>query len=185
MHSGRIRTPGSAPRARGGARTAPRTARVAALAAAALLATVVPSAQAVAAPAAVVPRIDLTVLVVDDGGSAVGAITAELKGSGVAYRRIDLNDPNRPVLDAAFLSDTLDGRPRAKYQGVVLPRVRAPRDRVDPRGHPARAHPAGRRRRPGTPSGGLRRGAPRRRLAAPRLSPAGGGGRPALEDRFG
>ncbi|MER5962528.1 hypothetical protein [Streptomyces sp. NPDC002057] len=111
MESGRIRTP----------RTAPRTARIAALAAAALLATVVPSAQAVAAPAAVVPRIDLTVLVVDDGGSAVGAITAELKGAGVPYRRIDLNDPNRPVLDTAFLSDTLDGRPRAKYQGVVLP----------------------------------------------------------------
>ncbi|MFH9721732.1 hypothetical protein ACH4M4_02025 [Streptomyces sp. NPDC017254] len=115
MESGRIRTPRTAPR---GARTASRTARVAALAAAALLATVVPSAQALAAP---VPRIDLTVLVVDDGGSAVGAITAELKGSGVPYRRIDLNDPNRPVLDTAFLSDTLDGRPRAKYQGVVLP----------------------------------------------------------------
>ncbi|MFE9740929.1 hypothetical protein [Streptomyces sp. NPDC006477] len=111
MDSGRIRTPRTAPR---GA----RTARVAALAAAALLATVVPSAQAVAAPA---PRIDLTVLVVDDGGSAVEAITAELKGSGVPYRRIDLDDPNRPVLDAAFLSDTVDGRPRAKYQGVVLP----------------------------------------------------------------
>ncbi|MFB7832551.1 hypothetical protein [Streptomyces sp. NPDC056056] len=121
MDSGRIRMPGSTPRTRGGARTAPRTARVAALAAAALLATVVPSAQAAAAPAAVVPRIDLTVLVVDDGGSAVGAIAAELKGSGVPFRRIDLNDPNRPVLDAAFLSDTLDGRPRAKYQGVVLP----------------------------------------------------------------
>ncbi|KQX53282.1 MULTISPECIES: hypothetical protein [unclassified Streptomyces] len=118
MDSGRIRTPRTAPRTRRGARVAPRTARVAALAAAALLATVVPSAQALAAPA---PRIDLTVLVVDDGGSAVGAITAELKGSGVPYRRIDLDDPNRPVLDTAFLSDTLDGRPRAKYQGVVLP----------------------------------------------------------------
>ncbi|MEU2114409.1 hypothetical protein ABZ567_01850 [Streptomyces sp. NPDC016459] len=111
MDSGRIRTPRTAPRAA-------RTARVAALAAAALLATVVPSAQAVTAP---VPRTDLTVLVVDDGGSAVGAITAELKGSGVPYRRIDLGDPNRPVLDTAFLSDTVDGRPRAKYQGVVLP----------------------------------------------------------------
>ncbi|WP_328945041.1 hypothetical protein OG259_29715 [Streptomyces sp. NBC_00250] len=118
MDSGRIRTPRTAPRTSRAARVAPRGARVAALAAAALLATVVPSAQALAAPA---PRIDLTVLVVDDGGSAVGAITAELKGSGVPYRRIDLNDPNRPVLDTAFLSDTLDGRPRAKYQGVVLP----------------------------------------------------------------
>ncbi|MEV4938731.1 hypothetical protein [Streptomyces zaomyceticus] len=118
MDSGRIRTPRIAPRTDRGTRTASRTARVAALAAAALLATVVPSAQALAAP---VPRIDLTVLVVDDGGSAVGAITAELKGSGVPYRRIDLNDPNRPIVDTAFLSDTLDGRPRAKYQGVVLP----------------------------------------------------------------
>ncbi|MFI1660104.1 hypothetical protein ACH4ZU_35100 [Streptomyces sp. NPDC020472] len=115
MDSGRIRTPRTAPR------TAPRTGRIAALATAALLATVVPSAQAAAETA---PRVDLTVLVVDDGGSAVGAITAELKGSGVPYRRIDLNDPNRPVLDAAFLSEPSDsatGRPRAKYQGVVLP----------------------------------------------------------------
>ncbi|MFF9847523.1 hypothetical protein [Streptomyces litmocidini] len=115
MDSDRIRTPRTAPR------TALRTGRIATLAAAALLATVVPSAQAVAEAA---PRVDLTVLVVDDGGSAVGAITAELRGSGVPYRRIDLNDPNRPVLDAAFLSDPSDsatGRPRAKYQGVVLP----------------------------------------------------------------
>ncbi|MGW8768092.1 hypothetical protein ACWGN5_37075 [Streptomyces sp. NPDC055815] len=126
MDSGRIRMPRTAPRATAGTRTAPRTGprtgartgKIAALAAAALLATVVPSAQAVAATA---PRVDLTVLVVDDGGSAVGAITAELKGSGVPYRRIDLNDPNRPVLDTAFLSDSVDGRPRAKYQGVVLP----------------------------------------------------------------
>ncbi|MGW6419763.1 hypothetical protein [Streptomyces sp. NPDC055055] len=108
MDSDRIRTP----------ETAPRTARLAVLAAAALLATVMPSAQAATAP---VPRIDLTVLVVDDGGSAVEAIADELKGSGVPFRRIDLDDPNRPVLDAAFLSDTVDGRPRAKYQGVVLP----------------------------------------------------------------
>lgn len=105
MDSGRIRTP--------------RTARLAALAAAGLLATVVPSAQAGAAEPT--PRVDLTVLVVDDGGSAVEAVTAELKGSGVPYRTLDLNDENRAVLTPAFLSDTVDGRPRAKYQGVVLP----------------------------------------------------------------
>ncbi|MFE8937564.1 hypothetical protein ACFYNX_08740 [Streptomyces sp. NPDC007872] len=125
MDSGRIRMPGNASRTAPGAhaspRTAPRTARLAALAAAALVATAVPSAQAATAPE---PRIDLTVLVVDDGGSAVGAITAELKGSGVPYRRIDLNDPNRPLVNQAFLSEPSDsatGRPRAKYQGVVLP----------------------------------------------------------------
>ncbi|GHA83797.1 hypothetical protein ACIQRS_27965 [Streptomyces termitum] len=119
MHAQRSRTPAAAPRkaGNGGApRRAARTAGV--LAAAALLATVVPSAQAATAPA---PRIDLTVLVVDDGGSAVEAITAELKGSGVPYRTVDLNDPGRPVLTPAFLSDTVGGRPRARYQGVVLP----------------------------------------------------------------
>ncbi|MFF3319101.1 hypothetical protein ACFYV5_26855 [Streptomyces sp. NPDC003035] len=95
------------------------TPRTASLLAAALLATVVPSAGASAAEA--VPRIDLTVLVVDDGGSAVEAITSELRTTGVPYRRVDLADSDRPVIDAAFLSDTVAGRPRAKYQGVVLP----------------------------------------------------------------
>nr|WP_030751459.1 hypothetical protein [Streptomyces griseus] len=125
MHTNRSGMPEAAPkkagkRGRAGRPGTPhRAGRTAAvLAAAALLATVLPSAQATAAPA---PRIDLTVLVVDDGGSAVQAITAELKGSGVPYRVLDLNDPDRPVLTAAFLSDTVDGRPRAKYQGVVLP----------------------------------------------------------------
>ncbi|MGY3845305.1 hypothetical protein ACWV2X_08675 [Streptomyces hydrogenans] len=119
MHANRSRTPATAPRKSGNEGVPRRAGRTAgALAAAALLATVVPSAQAATAPA---PRIDLTVLVVDDGGSAIEAITAELKGSGVPYRTLDLNDPARPVLTPAFLSDTVDGRPRAKYQGVVLP----------------------------------------------------------------
>ncbi|WP_052411162.1 hypothetical protein [Streptomyces sp. NRRL S-118] len=90
------------------------------LLAALLVAGTVP-ASAAAEPA---PRIDLTVLVVDDGGGAVGAITSELKGSGTPYRTVRLNDPGRPVIDAAFLSEARDeatGRPRAKYQGVVLP----------------------------------------------------------------
>ncbi|MER7111277.1 hypothetical protein [Streptomyces sp. NPDC000229] len=89
------------------------------LLATALLATAVPAGPAAAAEPA--PRVDLTVLVVDDGGGAVGAITSELKGSGVPYRTVRLADPARPVINAAFLADTVDGRPRAKYQGVVLP----------------------------------------------------------------
>ncbi|MEV4329027.1 hypothetical protein AB0K02_00515 [Streptomyces sp. NPDC049597] len=89
----------------------------AAVVAAASLATALP----VAAAAAPLPRIDLTVLVVDDGGGAVDAIVSELRSTGVPYRKVDLTDPARPVVDAAFLSDTLDGRPRAKYQGVVVP----------------------------------------------------------------
>ncbi|MFG2641456.1 hypothetical protein ACGFYP_10870 [Streptomyces sp. NPDC048370] len=98
----------------------PRTARTATLLAAALLATVVPSAGASAA-APPVPRVDLTVLVVDDGGSAVEAIIAELRSTGVPYRRVDLADSGRPVINAGFLSDTVSGRSRAKFQGVVLP----------------------------------------------------------------
>ncbi|MDJ0461401.1 hypothetical protein [Streptomyces sp. H27-C3] len=79
---------------------------------------VVPSAGAGAAPA---PRIDLRVLVVNDGGASVGAIAAELKATGVPYTVVDLHEPGRPVINEAFLGDTLNGTPRAKYQGVVLP----------------------------------------------------------------
>ncbi|MFF2117888.1 hypothetical protein ACFVXH_11220 [Kitasatospora sp. NPDC058184] len=95
------------------------TRRVAACAAAVLLASGLQTtlAHADAAP----PRIDLTVLVVDDGGPSVAAITAELKSQGTPYKVISLNDPNRPVINSAFLSDTLNGQPRGKFQGIVLP----------------------------------------------------------------
>ncbi|MFE9396195.1 hypothetical protein [Streptomyces flavidovirens] len=73
------------------------------------------------AGAATVPRIDLRVLVVDDGGDVVDAVESELRGTGVPYTVVRLGRPDRPVIDAAFLADTVDGRPRAKYQGVVLP----------------------------------------------------------------
>ncbi|MFC9846236.1 hypothetical protein ACFWFF_04420, partial [Streptomyces sp. NPDC060223] len=67
------------------------------------------------------PRIDLRVLVVDDGGAVTAAVAAELDGAGTPYTEVDLSDAGRPQIDAAFLSDTVDGRPRAKYQAVVLP----------------------------------------------------------------
>ncbi|MFK4102817.1 hypothetical protein ACI2L1_22570 [Streptomyces sp. NPDC019531] len=73
------------------------------------------------ASAAEEPRIDLRVLVVDNGDSPVEAITAQLDSTGVPYTTIDLNDTTRPTVTAAFLSDTVDGTPRAKFQGVVLP----------------------------------------------------------------
>ncbi|MCX4802037.1 hypothetical protein OG594_10305 [Streptomyces sp. NBC_01214] len=96
-----------------------RMNRVAAMmAAAALVSVAVPASTA---RAAVAPRIDLKVLVVDDGGSSVEAITAELRDTGVPYTRVQLGSSGRPVINAGFLSDTVDGRPRAKYQGVVLP----------------------------------------------------------------
>ncbi|MEU5807104.1 hypothetical protein [Streptomyces sp. NPDC047718] len=91
----------------------------AAMAVAALVSVALPGASAQAA--ATTPRIDLRVLVVDDGGSSVEAITAELRDTGVPYTRVQLGGSGRPVIDAAFLSDVVDGRPRAKYQGVVLP----------------------------------------------------------------
>ncbi|MFF4451590.1 hypothetical protein [Streptomyces goshikiensis] len=90
----------------------------AAMAAAALMSVAVPAA---AAEAVVTPRVDLKVLVVDDGGSSVEAITAELRDTGVPFTRVVLGSGSRPVINAGFLSDTVDGRPRAKYQGVVLP----------------------------------------------------------------
>ncbi|HET6859524.1 MAG TPA: hypothetical protein VFH94_20855 [Streptomyces sp.] len=90
----------------------------AALLAAGLLAAVAPPTGAGAAPAV---RVDLRVLVVDDGGASVGAIAAELKSTGVPHTVVDLKAPGRPVIDAAFLGDTLNGAPRAKFQGVVLP----------------------------------------------------------------
>jgi hypothetical protein len=73
------------------------------------------------ASAATTPRIDLKVLVVDNGDSPVQAITAQLKSTGIPYTTVDLTDANRPTITAAFLSDTVNGTPRAKYQGVVLP----------------------------------------------------------------
>ncbi|MER6161690.1 hypothetical protein ABT147_40310 [Streptomyces sp. NPDC001868] len=73
------------------------------------------------ASAAAAPRVDLRVLVLDNGDSPVQAIAAELKSTGIPYTRVDLNDANRPTVNAAFLSDTVGGTPRAKYQGVVLP----------------------------------------------------------------
>ncbi|MCX4820824.1 hypothetical protein OG883_13085 [Streptomyces sp. NBC_01142] len=96
-----------------------RTVRTAALstAGALLLALAAPAAGAVA-PA---PRIDLKVLVVDDGGPAVAAIAAELEGAGTPYTVVDISRADRPVIDATFLADTVDGRPRAKFQAVVLP----------------------------------------------------------------
>ncbi|MCW8382326.1 hypothetical protein [Streptomyces justiciae] len=73
------------------------------------------------ATAATTPRIDLKVLVVDNGDSPVQAITAQLRNTGIPYTTVDLNDAGRPAITAAFLADTVNGTPRARYQGVVLP----------------------------------------------------------------
>ncbi|SFF60517.1 hypothetical protein SAMN02787118_109212 [Streptomyces mirabilis] len=67
------------------------------------------------------PRIDLRVLVVSDGGPSTDAIAAELDTAGTPYTEVDLQQSGRSVIDAGFLADTVDGRPRAKFQAVVLP----------------------------------------------------------------
>ncbi|KOX03336.1 hypothetical protein ADK65_07185 [Streptomyces sp. NRRL B-1140] len=74
-----------------------------------------------AAHADTTPRIDLRVLVVSDGGPSTEAIAAELAAAGTPYTRIDLTQTGRAVIDADFLADTVDGRPRARFQAVVLP----------------------------------------------------------------
>lgn len=89
-----------------------------ALLTAGLLAAGIPAASAdVTTP----PRIDLKVLVLDDGGSAVDALVWELNSIGLPYQTVKLGDSGRPSVDAAFLGDTVDGRPRAKFQGVIAP----------------------------------------------------------------
>jgi hypothetical protein len=66
-------------------------------------------------------RVDLRVLVVDDGSPGVGVLTAQMSREGVPFTTVNLNDPNRPQITTSFLSDTVGGVPRSKYQGVVLP----------------------------------------------------------------
>jgi hypothetical protein len=67
------------------------------------------------------PRIDLRVLIVSDGGPSTDAIAAELDAAGTPYTEIDLARADRPVIDADYLADTVDGRERARFQAVVLP----------------------------------------------------------------
>ncbi|WP_395570562.1 hypothetical protein [Streptomyces sp. BK79] len=97
-----------------------RTIRTTALAVGALTASLCLSAGPAEADAPA-PRIDLRVLVVSDGGPATDAIAAELETAGTPYTEVDLQDAGRPVIDAGFLADTVDGRPRARFQAVVLP----------------------------------------------------------------
>ncbi|MEV8598424.1 hypothetical protein AB0465_00740 [Streptomyces griseoviridis] len=67
------------------------------------------------------PRVDLRVLVVSDGGPSTDAIAAELSTAGTPFTKIDLTQAGRQTIDAGFLADTVAGRPRAKFQAVVLP----------------------------------------------------------------
>ncbi|MFJ4621018.1 hypothetical protein [Streptomyces sp. NPDC088812] len=97
-----------------------RTIRTAVLTAGVLIAALgLPAGTAHADTTA--PRVDLRVLVVSDGGPSTAAIAAELDAAGTPYTEIDLTRSDRTVIDAGFLADTVDGRPRARFQAVVLP----------------------------------------------------------------
>ncbi|QOV38845.1 hypothetical protein IM697_10965 [Streptomyces ferrugineus] len=101
------------------AHTAHRWRNAAAVLTAAGLLALGPAAPGAAAAGE--PRIDLRVLVVDNGDSPVRAIAAQLESTGIPYTTVDLNDADRPTITDTFLSDTVNGVPRARFQGVVLP----------------------------------------------------------------
>jgi hypothetical protein len=87
------------------------------LAAGALLAAVL--GPATASPAAISPanRIDMRVLVVDDGTPWVTDLTQEMQAEGVPYTDVALTSSTRPTITAGFLSSGSE----AFYQGVILP----------------------------------------------------------------
>ena len=65
-------------------------------------------------------RVDLRVLVVQDGQPEDDAVLAALTDGGVPVDVVDLADPARRRIDRAFLT-VPDAVPHARYQAVVLP----------------------------------------------------------------
>jgi hypothetical protein len=62
-------------------------------------------------------RIDLKVLVVDDGSPWVAGLAQELATEGVAYTDVSLSSATRPTITAAFLASGTE----AFYQAVIVP----------------------------------------------------------------
>ncbi|CAM5652632.1 hypothetical protein [Streptomyces californicus] len=100
-----------------------RTIRTTALVVGALMATTIGLPAATAQADNPAPRVDLARAGRRgrDGGPSTDAVAAELENAGTPYTEVELQDPDRAVINAGFLADTADGRPRAKYQAVVLP----------------------------------------------------------------
>lgn len=71
-------------------------------------------------------RIDLRVLVLDDGSTNVEMLTDELTAQGVPHTVVSLSDLGRPTIDEEFLTDPAAPAGHARYQGVVLPGPRPP-----------------------------------------------------------
>ncbi|MFF0729310.1 hypothetical protein [Streptomyces sp. NPDC004134] len=91
------------------------------LAAACALAAALSFAAVPDARTASTPRVDLAVLVVDDGGEPVAAIAEHLAAIGTPVTAVRLGERGRPRIDEEFLAGTGEGRPRARYQAVVVP----------------------------------------------------------------
>jgi len=66
-------------------------------------------------------RIDLLVLVLDDGSTGIDMLRAQLDREGVPYDTLALGTDGRPAITAAYLANTVGGVRRAKFQGVIVP----------------------------------------------------------------
>ena len=66
-------------------------------------------------------RVDLRVLVLDDGSTGVDTLRAQLDREGVPYDALQLADAARARITPAFLADSVSGVRRAKFQGVIVP----------------------------------------------------------------
>ncbi|GAA2619103.1 hypothetical protein GCM10010399_57700 [Dactylosporangium fulvum] len=66
-------------------------------------------------------RIDLRVLVLDDGSPGIDMLRGQLDREGVPYDTVALGTDGRQRLTPAFLADSVGGVRRAKYQGVIVP----------------------------------------------------------------
>ncbi len=80
-----------------------------------------PLAGAAAAVTPAGPRVQLQVLVLDDGEPMVRGIVAQLDREGVPYSTVNLESAARPKLTQAFLQGSDAGGVFARYQGVVAP----------------------------------------------------------------
>jgi hypothetical protein len=86
-------------------------------AAVSVLALVLALLNATMAAAAVSTRVELRVLVVDDGSAQIAAITEQLDIEGVPYTPVLLADAARPVITDAYLATGAEGH----FQAVVMP----------------------------------------------------------------
>lgn len=66
-------------------------------------------------------RLDLRILVLDDGDSGVAAMKSRLDEEGVSYLRVNLTDAGRRQLSETFLTSRDGTGSYGKFSGVVLP----------------------------------------------------------------